>query len=239
MKKTFTLLVSLVLVISGFANPYQSKLTITSMSKFPVKIIVDGRTYSNRDNNLNEVLIKDIRPGYHSIKVYQQRGSRYGNTNSGHFNSMRLLYESRVLIRPDIHVDILINRFGKVFLDEQNLGANYYSYDQQDEQYDWNVNNYRQPMDAGTFSQLKQTIRNEGFDATRLTIAKQAISNQFVTSAQVKELLQLLSFEDSKLDLAKHCYSRAIDRNNYFMINDVFNFSSSKEELAKFIQTSK
>lgn len=239
MKKTFTLIVSLVLTVSLFAFPNQSRLTITSVSKVPVRVVVDGRTYTDRDYNLNEVEIRDIRPGYHSIKVFQQRGNRYGSGSQGGFNSMRLIYESRIYVKPNYHVDILINRFGKALVDERRLGV-YYNPTDDDESNQWNKDDqYQQAMDGGTFEQLKQTIRNESFDATRLAIAKQAVGQQYVTSAQVKELVQLFSFEDSKLDLAKHCYRRTLDKHNYFTINDAFSFSSSKEELARFIQTSK
>jgi hypothetical protein len=243
MKRTFTLIISFFLALSAFAHPNQSRLTITSVSKYPVRVLVDGRSYSERNNNLNEVQIRDLRPGYHSVKVYQQRpGRSWGNGPSYQNNNMKLLYESRIYIKPNFHVDILINRFGKIFIDERNLSADYYANDDYDDDgnYNWDDDyNYRQPIDAKSFELLKQTISNEAFDNTKLSIARQAVSQQYFTAAQVKEIVQLFSFEKSKLDIAKYCYSRTVDKNNYFIINDAFSFSASKEELSKFIQAEK
>jgi hypothetical protein len=49
-------------------------------------------------------------------------------------------------------------------------------------------------------------------------------------------ILQLFTFEDNKLELAKFAYDYCIDRENYYRVNDVFTFSSSKDELSRFLQ---
>jgi len=51
----------------------------------------------------------------------------------------------------------------------------------------------------------------------------------------VMKICNLFSFEESKLTFAKHAYSRTTDKKNYFKVNDVFSFDSSKEELNNFI----
>ncbi len=239
MKTTFTFLLSLLMSISVFAFSNQGRLSISSASKTQVRVVVDGRTYTDRDNDRQEVLIRNINPGYHSIKVYQYRYGRNGS-NRGAFNSMRLLYEGRVYVRPDYHVDVLINRFGKALVDERPISGGYYGnqWDNDDDR-DWDDDGYygyNREMDSRSFDQLKQTIRNEHFDSGKMSIAKQGASQNFFSTAQVKELVQLMSFESSKLDLAKHCYSRTTDKQNYFLINDVFSFSTSKEELARYIR---
>lgn len=91
-------------------------------------------------------------------------------------------------------------------------------------------------MDNRDFNQAKETLRNEWFENTRVTSAKQIISANYFTSQQVKELLQLFTFENNKLELAKLAYSRSTDRNNYYLVNDVFTYSNSKDELARYIR---
>jgi hypothetical protein len=88
-----------------------------------------------------------------------------------------------------------------------------------------------------SFYQLKQSIQNESFDDTKKSIALQAMRNNYFTSAQVKELVQLFTFESSKLDIAKQGYKNVVDKQNYFTVSDVFTFSSSKQELMQYIQT--
>jgi hypothetical protein len=92
-------------------------------------------------------------------------------------------------------------------------------------------------MSPGDFSALKSTISSKTFEETRLTIAKQVVGDQCLITNQVKELLQIFTFEDSKLDMAKFAYNHTYDVGNYFKINDVFTFESSIEELNDFIQS--
>ena len=56
-------------------------------------------------------------------------------------------------------------------------------------------------------------------------------------SRQVSELMQLMTFESSMLELAKNTYMHTLDKQNYYLANDAFNFESSIEDLNRFIQT--
>jgi Domain of unknown function (DUF4476) len=91
-------------------------------------------------------------------------------------------------------------------------------------------------MNNRNFELFKQTLRNESMDNSRATIARQTISSNRFTSAQVKEMVTLFSFESNRLEIAKFAYQYTVDRNSYFIINDAFSFSSSKEELANYIR---
>ncbi|MBL7718557.1 MAG: DUF4476 domain-containing protein [Flavipsychrobacter sp.] len=90
-------------------------------------------------------------------------------------------------------------------------------------------------MKSGNFQSAKATISNESFDETRLSTAKSILNTNCLTTDQVLELCQLFSFEQSKLDFAKCAYGRTVDPNNYFKVNNAFTYSSSKEELNRFI----
>ena len=81
-----------------------------------------------------------------------------------------------------------------------------------------------------------ETLRKESFETTRIKLAKQAVEQYSFTSAQVKQLLQLFSFEESRLDMAKHMYRLSTDKPNYFQVYDVFSFSASKEQLSAYLR---
>lgn len=130
----------------------------------------------------------------------------------------------------------MINRFGKVFMDEAVLDNNYYNDQFPDEDDDNNWSNQHREMDQQVFNQLKTSLQNESFDNSKLTMAQQAIAANWVSTNQVKQLLEVFSFEDNKLALAKYAYPFTTDRNNYFLLYDTFSYSSSKEALAKFIR---
>lgn len=231
MKSFFTLVPALFLSFSLFAFPGQSLLTVSSNGKYPVRVVIDSRNYDQRNRNDNDILVRDIRPGYHSIKIYRAIYKWYGNND----NSLQLVYTGNVYVKPGFHLDMTINRFGKVFIDERQMNSTNY----QEEDGDWNDGYYTPAMGASEFNQFKQTIGSSNFENTKMAIAKQTVSQNYFTSAQIKEIVELFSFEGSKLDIAKYAYKYCIDKNNYFIVSNALGFSSSKEELAAFLQVSR
>ncbi len=237
MKQIFTLLIAAITSISLYAYPNYSKMTISSVSNTKLRIMVDGSRYKLNDNS---VTINNLQQGYHAVKVYRQvHGNRqvngYGNNN----NNYQLVYSANVYVKPQYHVDITINRFGKAFIDEQLLSAGYDDDDWDDDNWNdnnWNDNNVGMAMNSQSFSSFKQSISNESFDNTRMNIAKSVINTNYFTSAQIKELLPLFSFEGNKLEMAKYAYKNTLDKNNYFSVADCFTFSSNKDELMRYIQ---
>lgn len=233
MKKTFTLLISIVILGASAGYAYQNKLTISSNNKNLLRVQIDGKYYQLGSND-SEIMLNDQRPGTRNIKVYQQRNNGRGWQGNSERN-MQLLYNGTLKIREGYHVDVTINRFGKAFKDEQAMGRSYYDDDDRtgyNEENNWN----RQPMNDRSFMQLKQTVSRESFDDARMSIVKAAIGNNYLSSYQVKDLLSLFSFENSKLDIAKYCYRFATDPGNYYVVADMLTYNSSKNELMRFIQ---
>ncbi|KAF0201325.1 MAG: hypothetical protein FD170_2784 [Bacteroidetes bacterium] len=91
------------------------------------------------------------------------------------------------------------------------------------------------PMHPGDFQGVKQSIESKSFDDTKLKIAKQVIASNCLLSDQVKEIMLLFTFEDTRLDLAKYAYGYTFDIGNYYRLNDAFTFESSIEELDEYI----
>ena len=85
------------------------------------------------------------------------------------------------------------------------------------------------------FSSILSAIEDESFSDDKMNIAKQATKNKCLTTDQVIEICNLFSFEDDKLEFAKYAYARTYDIDDYYKVNSVFGFSSSKEELNDFI----
>lgn len=84
--------------------------------------------------------------------------------------------------------------------------------------------------------EIVNSIKNQSFDNTQLTMAKQIVNaKKCFTTDQIKQLVDIFSFESTKLEMAKYCYNYCIDRSNYYRINSSFNFSTSAEELSKFV----
>lgn len=93
------------------------------------------------------------------------------------------------------------------------------------------------PMHPQDFDRAMQSISSKKFDDTRLTIAKQVVEANCLTANQVKQLLQLFTFEQNKLEMAKFAYRHTIDQDNYFLLNDAFTFESTIDELVGYIKS--
>lgn len=91
------------------------------------------------------------------------------------------------------------------------------------------------PMVEQDFQNAKQTISSKSFEDSKLSIAKQIINSNCLFSKQVKEIMVLFNFEDTRLDLAKYAYGYTYDIGNYYSVNDAFQFESSIDELNNYI----
>jgi len=91
-------------------------------------------------------------------------------------------------------------------------------------------------MSSSSFSSAKQTITKQSFEDTKLTTVKQILKSNCLSSAQIKEVMLLFNFEANRLDVAKMAHNRCVDKNNYFLLNDAFQFESSVEELNESIK---
>lgn len=89
-------------------------------------------------------------------------------------------------------------------------------------------------------TQYKQAINHENFSDTKLKVLKQIMSSHpCFTVLQAKELVALLSFDGDKLDAAKYAWDYTTDHQNYYLMNDVFSFSSSQEDLIDYVNGKK
>jgi hypothetical protein len=87
------------------------------------------------------------------------------------------------------------------------------------------------------FDDIKNSINKISFNSSKESQLKSITRGRCFSVEQIKQLLNLFSFESSKLELAKYLYEFCIDKQNYFRVNEVFSFSSSVDDLNRFIQT--
>jgi hypothetical protein len=158
------------------------------------------------------VRTENISSGYSSN--YNSYGSNYGNSYSnvnGHGNGYNALCS---------------NSYGSSSWGNSGYNSGYMP----------PVSNYMpMGMNPQAFSTLVASMNHEVFDDSKVRIAALAISMNGVTSAQLRELIMLLTFDSNKVKLAKLGYPSVVDKNNIFMLNDAFVFSSSADEFYRSI----
>lgn len=251
MKTIFTLLVATLFTSSAFAYD-ESRLTITVSDNSNLQVMIDNRAYRLNDHSL---VLNNIRSGRHTIQVYRnsENNDRGWGRSRNRNNRNDVLYSSTIYVKPDYDVDIMINRFGKAMVDERDLRYgkdddwknNDRRYDRNgDEDYKNNRNypndrSYNQAMNQYDFDQLVQKIRSQWFGNGKMNTAKDALDRNYFTTEQVRQVLDLFSSENDKLELAKLAYRHTVDQRNYSRLYEVFAYQSSREELDQYIRNNR
>lgn len=92
------------------------------------------------------------------------------------------------------------------------------------------------PVQDASFNSIKNSIDSKDFEDSKLKVAEQVLSSSCFLVSQVKEIMQLFDFEDTKLDFAKKAYLSVYDQGNYYQVNDEFDFESSIDKLDEYLK---
>jgi hypothetical protein len=242
MKKLFTLsAIAIILsLLAGNLMAFNSSLQISSTYSQFITVQIGNTFYSNPTNLFQ---MNTLAPGTYNVTVYRwQRG--LGNQFP--------IYNGFIQVGANEMVHTIITAPGfaqinrQVIIPQCNTVSpviqpfhNTYTYPFQQNYFGMQgLQNYSynsiMPMDIHSFAALKQSIARASFESTRLDIARQVIAKQYITAVQLRELLQLFTFESSKVEFAKFAYPQVIDRQNIFTIYDAFTFNSSISELSRY-----
>ena len=92
------------------------------------------------------------------------------------------------------------------------------------------VSSYRTmaPQDVDV---LMQAVKQRPFEASKLSTAKEGLSQSSIPTGDLKRLLQSFDFEASRVELAKFAYSHVTDPQNFFHVYDAFDFDASVQDV--------
>jgi len=248
MKTIFTLFASLLLSISllAAAPKPKSMLTVRLSDLGDVTLVLDGKRF---ESSTSSVAVRDLEAGFHTIKVYRQK-------NTGLFSNFgkryEVVYNTSLKVKAGTEISITIDRFGRASMQESRIFKgrqgrgwendydrdNDFDFDRDGQFGDYDSHSgYAKGMNDREFNQVLQAISKEWLESNKIKSATQIVKTNTLTTAQVKQLVLMFNFESNKLELAKQAYLNTVDKKNYYMINDVFSFSGSREELARYIRS--
>ncbi len=93
------------------------------------------------------------------------------------------------------------------------------------------------PVTPERYKSMLQAVKSQDFDDNKLRVAKQIIKqNACMTVDQLVGILRLFDFERNKLALAKFAYHYVYDIENYYKVNNEFDFDSSVKKLDAYIK---
>lgn len=82
---------------------------------------------------------------------------------------------------------------------------------------------------------IKNVVEEENFSDKKIMIAKQALKGKCMSVQNIITISESFDFEDKKLEFAKFAYDYTYDVDNFYQVNKIFDFSSSKEELNEYV----
>lgn len=210
----------------------------------------------------SEVFVRIPENGYFTIEIGDQVISN--STGKFRFFDLRagvipisiydenfLIYRTRLVVRNntrtvlDFFSDYGLYLLGNFPQNNQSYGVNEWD-DLWNNPYgnqlgDWNgsQNNsgvYSNVMNNQEFSQFLTAVKRDAqYDDSKIGMIMNATKHTSFKAVQIYELINVLSFEKGKLQLAKQLYAQCIDKQNFYQVYEAFSFESSKRELNEFI----
>ncbi|MBD2769294.1 DUF4476 domain-containing protein [Hymenobacter sp. BT664] len=90
-------------------------------------------------------------------------------------------------------------------------------------------------MEPQDVDALVQAVQQRPFEASKLSMAKEALSQSSIQADDLKRLLRSLNFEASRVELAKFAYPHVVDQQNFYRVYEAFSSASSQQEVQQAI----
>jgi hypothetical protein len=212
------------------ATAFSQQVTVTVSGNKNSQVVIDGQTYTPSSattrGNKNQIVIPNLSSGQHTIAVYR------GNANNRRSSE---LYSNSFTLRPYRDLQITVNgNNGRVKMVESSNNAAY-------DPYGTNTNNnYRVAMADADFNNVYQSIRGKWLPGAKMTAATTVFNNTSYnfSSTQARQIIQLLSSEQNRLDLAKLAFDNVVDPTAYYsQVADLLGNQSSRDELNNYIRS--
>ena len=217
MKTIFLFLASCISILSVSAQSV-STVTVNVRGNNNEAIMIDSKEYTvYSDNNTNTstpIVVSNLQSGQHTLQI---RRSNEVNPSSTVFTT-RTGYDLQITITPN----------GSVQLKETKWRAG-----------DNNTGQNMQAMSVTDFNSLYNTIRSQWGSSKKMTMVSDAFANTnyYFTTAQAKQLIQLVNSQSNRFTLTKSSYRSITDPTNFTQMYDVLNSQSHRDQLAAYVST--
>jgi hypothetical protein len=89
---------------------------------------------------------------------------------------------------------------------------------------------------AREMEEILSVLNDIDFESSRMKEAQSIIKRKrCFRTEQIIRMLKTLDYENSRLELAKFAFPYVIDKANYYKVNDIFEFTSSKDDMREFL----
>jgi hypothetical protein len=233
MRSIFLLLLSCCITAAVSAQNVTIKFNGANKNR-NYEVVLDGTSYYSANPNgtstttNNSVVLNNLQPGTHNLKVYRLKNSGTRRANSS------AVYTKDFVLRSDYDMNINVNGNGQIAFAESRI---------RNRNRNGNVYNNGTQGSTGVaistydYNQLLQNVSGTTSASNRYNAVYNALStgNYTYTSAQVRQLLSLINSETDRLYLAKQGYARVSDPTYYSVVYDLFPSVNARNELNAFV----
>src|SRR6187399_167349 len=216
MKTIFLFLANCITTISVLAQSV-STVTINVRGNNNEAIVIDNTeyvVYNDYSTNTNTpIVVSNLQAGQHTLQI---KRANEVNPSSTIFTT-RTGYDLQIIIAANGSVQLKETKWKAGNNNGQNMVA----------------------MSVTDFNNLYYSIRNQGGSAKRMTMASDAFANTnyYFTTAQAKQLIQLVNSQSNRFTFTKSSYRSITDPTNFTQMYDVLNSQSHRDQLAAYVST--
>jgi len=216
MKTIFLFLTSCITATSVSAQSV-SNVTINVRGNNNEAIVIDNTeyvVYNDHTTNTNTpIVVSNLQAGQHTLQI---KRADEANPSSTIFTT-RTGYDLQIIIAANGSVQLKETKWKAGNNNGQNMVA----------------------MSVTDFNNLYSSIRNQWGSAKKMTLVSDAFANTnyYFTTAQAKQLIQLVNSQSNRFTLTKASYRSITDPTNFTQMYDVLNSQSHRDQLAAYVST--
>lgn len=91
-------------------------------------------------------------------------------------------------------------------------------------------------MTTSQFDNAYKSVESKGFASEMMDAAKVATKGRCLNILQIRTISKLFMYEDQTLEFVKYAYDLCNEKGEYYQLEDVFKFMSTRGEFTKFLQ---
>ncbi len=225
--KTRILIIAGLLLMTFGVKANRADAVFRTENGSPMVVFVNGQRINSKPSEV--VKLDDIYAGSHRVKIkilgnsYTKELIKPINLRKGHrsvfvVNAGRRGHTSMVKIKEQ---PMLRNRQRPQSI---RRGRGYYN----------GNHTFKNNHNQLNMDRFMQRLSYEAFDKDKVQVTKRALSERRIFARDLELILNEITFESNKLEVAMFAYESVIDKRNFHHVYDAFTFRSSIRKLEKY-----
>lgn len=194
-----------------YGDGRQAQLWLRVFAQGRFRVEVGGQMM---ENSTGRYRFFDLNRGIQMLSIYE--------------NGNILVYRTQVELTENTRLLLDFDGYDLYLFGEENIDDNGI-------QVFPNIGGYKPMMSNEEFGQFYRSYAGKSFDKDKMETFYMALKGVYFTTQQIVQMVNVLSFDDNRLELAKAAYDSCVDRENYYKVVDAMTYSSTKEKLREYI----